>query len=507
METLFRTKMQYDFDVIVMGGGAGGATFARACALAGKSVLVVDRASRHVVTSQEHDEQAMVIDKQPYDDRSVKVNGRSRRLFIGGVLGGSSSLYGAALVRPSREDFHPGRFYGERLPRATWDWPIGYEDLEPHYTEAETLFGVTGCVKDDFGPLARPRQGYHKEPLPLQPINRRLVSTNRVRGLKPFRLPLAIDFQRCLQCSACPGFICPVGARHSGADLLDDAIVRGAPLQVLTGVDVERLTLDGRGQIANVKLRRRHDGQSLTCRGKRYALAAGALSSPALLFKSGIVGSLIGRHYMFHLSPLVAGIFKHFTGADTSFVKQVGFADYYFGTKRFPHKLGLIQSLPVPGPLMLAKSAPKILPACLLRALRRRMLPLAGIVEDVPNPANRVLVNRNGGIELRHSFSAYDRERGRRLALLMKQILRRAGAMFCISKSLPSDEHVAHQCGTLRFGKNADSAVADADCRLFGYPNLFVVDSSFFPTSLGVGPALTIIANALRVARIVTREI
>jgi choline dehydrogenase-like flavoprotein len=49
--------------------------------------------------------------------------------------------------------------------------------------------------------------------------------------------------------------------------------------------------------------------------------------------------------------------------------------------------------------------------------------------------------------------------------------------------------------------------VLDPDCRLFGQPNVFVVDGSFFPTSLGVGPALTIMANALRVARVVVREL
>jgi len=101
----------------------------------------------------------------------------------------------------------------------------------------------------------------------------------------------------------------------------------------------------------------------------------------------------------------------------------------------------------------------------------------------------------------------YDLERGRRLGNFMSKILRRAGALFCLSKPFPSDEHVAHQCGTLRFGNTPQHAVTDSDCRMFEQPNVFVVDGSFFPTSLGVGPALTIIANALRVARVAIREI
>ena len=89
----------------------------------------------------------------------------------------------------------------------------------------------------------------------------------------------------------------------------------------------------------------------------------------------------------------------------------------------------------------------------------------------------------------------------------MAGILKAAGALVTLAAAFPSDEHVAHQCGTLRFGRSAEHAVADPDCRLFAQPNVSVVDGSFFPTSLGVGPALTIMALALRVARAVVRDL
>jgi choline dehydrogenase-like flavoprotein len=135
------------------------------------------------------------------------------------------------------------------------------------------------------------------------------------------------------------------------------------------------------------------------------------------------------------------------------------------------------------------------------------MLPLTGIVEDLPDPANRVTCGANGQPRLRHRFTRYDLERGRQLGRLMARILRKAGAYLCLSRRFPSDEHVAHQCGTLRFGTTPDSAVLDRDCRVFTLPNVFVVDGSFLPTSLGVGPALTIIANALRVAALAAAEV
>src|SRR5262245_39350575 len=195
--------MPYDCDVIVVGSGAGGATLAYACARAGKHVLLLERGRRYLMEKPAHDERAMLIDKKPYDDRLVEVNDSPRRLYMGGVLGGGTSLYGAALLRPSPLDFHPGKHYGDRIPRDIWDWPIAYDDLEPCYAEAERLYGVAGSPDEDYGLLPRPRDGLPNDPLPLHPLNQKLIAANRARGLRPFRLPLAIDPTRCLRCSTC----------------------------------------------------------------------------------------------------------------------------------------------------------------------------------------------------------------------------------------------------------------------------------------------------------------
>jgi choline dehydrogenase-like flavoprotein len=497
--------MPYDADVIVVGSGAGGATLAYACARAGKSVLLLERGRSYPVPGPAHDEQASLIDKIPYDDRRIEVNGSARQLYMGGVLGGGTALYGAALMRPSRDDFHPGKSYGDRLPRPLWDWPVSYQDLEPYYAEAERLFAVSGCREDDFGPLPKPSGGFPNPALPLHPVNQRLMTANRQHGLRPFRLPLAIDSTRCLQCRACPGYICPTGARRSAAQLLEQPGWKD--LRVLTNVEAERLAFDGKENPDGIHVVDRATGRPSIYRARRYVLSAGAIGSPLLLLRSGLDHPLIGRNYMMHHSPIVIGVFAQRLGADEAFVKQVGFSDFYFGTKEYAHKLGLVQSLPVPGPLLLAKAASRLLPRRLLDFLRRRMLPLVGIIEDLPNPANRVSWGANGQPCLRHEFASYDRERGRELARLTGQILKRAGAVWCLTSQFASDEHVAHQCGTLRFGADPAHAVLGPDCRLHQHPSVFVVDGSFMPTSLGVGPALTIIANALRVAAILSSEI
>ena len=499
------TVTPFDCDVLVAGSGAGGATFAYACARAGKSVMLIERGLPSPLAAR--NERFTLIEKAPYDDRPVEVNGTLKRLYMGGVPGGGSALFGGAFLRPSRDDFHPGRHYGHRLPREIWDWPIGYDDLAPHYAEAERLFGVAGCGDEDYGPIQKPAAGYPNRPLPLHPVNERLMAATRARGLKPFRLPLAIDPGRCLRCAACAGYVCPTGARASSSQLVDRAVATGLPLRVLTGVEVEAFERDGAGRVDGLRLRDRATDQVSVLRARRYALASGAINSPVLLLRSGITGPHVGRHYMPHLSPIVVGIFRAQTGAEESFVKQVGFADFYFGTPKAPHKMGLVSSLPVPGPLLTAKMAPRIVPKKWVQFLRRRMLPLAGIIEDLPGPANRVTCGPDGQPRLHHRFSKYDRFRGRALGREMSRLLKQAGAVVCLRKKHASDEHVAHQCGTLRFGTDPDHAVTGPDCRLFGHPNVFVVDGSILPTSLGVGPALTIIANALRVAAVVTAEI
>jgi choline dehydrogenase-like flavoprotein len=498
--------VQYDFDVIVVGGGAGGATFAHACARAGKSVLVLERGERHHYGGPSFDEKAVLIDKGPYDDREIELNGTTKRLYMAGILGGGTSLYGGVLIRPSEQDFQPGRHYGKRIPKAIWDWPISYADLETHYTEAERLYGVSGCGEEDFGPLMKPARGFSGEPLPLHPLNQRLIAANREHGLHPFRLPLAIDSSKCLRCAACAGYVCPTGARGSAAHLLDSTISRGYALKVQTRVEVERLSKERGSGTTLVSVLDRVTGRRYQYRGRKYALAAGAFGSSLLMLRSGFDHTMIGRNYMMHLCSLVAGVYPQETDADSSFIKQVGFSDFYFGTKKFPHKMGIVQSLAVPGPLMAAKASP-YLPAAVRTFLRKRILPLAGIVEDLPNPANRVTLGPDNTGVITHKYGRYDLARRQRMTPQIARILKRSGVVYCISRRYRTHEHVAHQCGTLRFGNDPVHAVLDSDCRMYANPDIFVVDGSFLPTSLGVGPGLTIMANALRVASKVVTEL
>lgn len=500
--------MSVDFDAVVVGSGAGGGTAAAELARGGLRVLLVERGARFADAVAGQDERRMLIERAACDDRIIELNGRPARPIVGGGLGGSTSLFGAALLRPGPSDFEPGRFYGGRIPRAVWEWPIGYDELAPYFDRVEDLFAVSGEHGEATPHLGRRLRPYAQPPPPLEPISQRLCAALRAEGLAPFRLPLAIDWQRCLRCPTCPGYACPNGARASSASHAVLPALRDAGLTLWERCEAEHFALEG-ARVRGLWLRDRVTGRRHLLRASAYLLGAGAIATPAILLASGVAdrSGQLGRNHMCHLGAAAAAVFARPTGAASRYAKQIGISDFYLGMRDFPHKLGYAQVVPVPGPLTLREYAPLPIPPSLAGALHARALLLVGSVEDLPRPGNRVTLGSGGRIRLERSFAAYDVLRARHMASALRRLVRRAGAPVAVARvAAHAHEHLAHQVGTTRFGRDPATSVLDAQCRLHAHPEIYVVDGSFFPTSLGVGPALTIAANALRVAGHILKE-
>lgn len=500
--------MSSDFDAIVVGSGAGGGTAAAELARGGLRVLLVERGARFDDPVAGQDERRMLIERAACDDRTIQLNGRSARPIVGGGLGGSTSLFGAALLRPGPADFEPGRFYGDRIPRALREWPIDYDALAPYFDRAEDLFAVSGDHAEAMPHLGRRLRPYAQPAPPLEPISQRLEAALRAEGLAPFRLPLAIDWSRCLRCPTCPGYACPNGARASSASHAVLPAVRDARLTLWERCEAERFVLDG-DRVRGLWLRDRTTGRRLLLRAGVYLLGAGAIGTPAILLRSAVAdrSDQLGRNHMCHLGAAAAAVFARPTGAASRYAKQIGVSDFYLGTADFPHKLGYAQVVPVPGPLTLREHAPLPIPQSLARALHARSLLLVGSIEDLPQPGNRVTLASNGEIRLDRRFADYDVLRARRMVRELRRLVRRAGAPIAFAQVADdAHEHLAHQVGTCRFGRDPATSVLDAQCRLHAHPEIYVVDGSWLPTSLGVGPALTIAANALRVAAHILKE-
>lgn len=495
--------MSYDFDAIIVGSGAGGGVVAYALAQAGKRVLLVERGPRFGDISAYRDEQRMLIDKEAFDDRIFEVNGRNTRLHISGVLGGGTSLYGGVLMRPSRDDFHPGKYYSQWLPPHLWDWPISYDDLAPYFDQAEQLFGVAGDEPNKMLHVETPTHGYPQQVPPLEPINQRLEQAIKTAGFTPFHLAFGVDFDLCQRCPTCPGFYCPTEARASTVARTIDSAIDDYHLTLKTLTEADRLLTNSQGKVTGVRLHERQTGKIEELTAKVYILSAGAVGSPVILLKSGLTGrsDQVGRNYMYHCGALAAGVFAQPTGGSQTWIKQLGFTDLYFGSPQFPHKLGVVQTVPIPGPISIQDSLPVPLPMSVAKFLHHRILTMTGAVEDLPQPQNRVEISNTGKIRLFHKFHPYDVYRSRYYMSQLKRVFQAAKAVFTFGAMGDQDDiHTSHQVGTTRFGSDPETAVLDPDCRLYDHENVFVVDGGFMPNSLGVSPALTIMANALRVA-------
>jgi choline dehydrogenase-like flavoprotein len=195
----------------------------------------------------------------------------------------------------------------------------------------------------------------------------------------------------------------------------------------------------------------------------------------------------------------------------TVFQKTLAVNDYYFGDDAFPFPMGHISFVGKLDGVALSAGAPRIAPGFTLDLMASHSLDFWLTSEDLPDPGNRVTLDRDGGIVLSYTpnnTAAHDQLQARLRRLVSSQ--RRCsvhgddchvglfGRSLFVGQRIPL-AGVAHQCGTIRFGHDPATSALDVHCRAHDVDNLYVVDGSFFPSSGAVNPALTIMANALRV--------
>jgi choline dehydrogenase-like flavoprotein len=203
---------------------------------------------------------------------------------------------------------------------------------------------------------------------------------------------------------------------------------------------------------------------------------------------------------MAHINSGVIAVSQ--TPNPTKFQKTLGVNDYYWGADDSRLPLGHIQMLGKSDRNILRAGAPWFAPSLALDYLSKHAIDFWLTSEDLPHPDNRVTVDRNGAIHLAKTY--HNEEAHRRLLGKLKRLLGHLGCHTGIPSRTILDQRiplagVAHQCGTVRFGSDSRDSVLDVNCKAHDLDNLYVVDTSFFPSSSAVNPALTAMANALRV--------
>jgi choline dehydrogenase-like flavoprotein len=234
-------------------------------------------------------------------------------------------------------------------------------------------------------------------------------------------------------------------------------------------------------------------------------VACGAVQSAALLLRSanarhprGLANGSdqVGRNYMAH-NPTALMAVDPLRKNDVVYQKSLAINDFYFGAPDYPWPMGNVQMLGKLQAGMLTATLP-LVPGAAMRWLAARSIDWYVCSEDLPDPENRVTLEPDGQIRL--SYRPNNLDGHERLVRRLAHLMRSLGYPVILTRRLGL-ETTSHQCGTVRFGGDPASSVLDPLCRAWEVDNLYVVDGSFFPASAAVNPALTIAAQALRVAQ------
>jgi choline dehydrogenase-like flavoprotein len=507
------------YDVIIIGTGAGGGTLAYKLAPSGKRILLIERGDYVRREKENWDARAVNLEgryqtKEKWTDKE----GHELHPHTNYYVGGNTKFYGAALFRLRAEDFGEIRHHGGISPA----WPISYDELEPYYTAAEKLYHVHGNRGED------PTEPHASAPYPKPAISHepriQALSDELTRlGLKPFHVPLGVQLEernerasKCIRCATCDGFPCLVNAKSDAQVCAVDPALERPNVELLTNAHVRRLTTITSGREVNGVVVERA-GETEIYSADIVVVSCGAINSAALLLRSanekhanGLANSsdVVGRHYMGHINGVVMALSR--CPNPTIFQKTLAVNDFYFGSPEFEYPMGHISFVGKLDAATLSAGAPAIAPGWTLDLMAKHSLDFWLTAEDLPDANNRVTLDRNGNIVL-----SYTPNNQKSFEMLRKALQHNLSKTQCsvhgtachqgifdrslfIGQKIPL-AGVAHQNGTIRFGHDPKTSALDANCKAHDVDNLYVVDGSFFPSSGAVNPALTIMANALRV--------
>jgi choline dehydrogenase-like flavoprotein len=500
------------YDVIIIGTGAGGGTLAYHLAPSGKRILLIERGDyvrreKDNWSSRAVNVEAKYHTKEVWRDKAGKPLHPHTNYYVGG----NTKFYGAALFRLRERDFGEIVHHGGVSPA----WPIEYSELEPYYTQAERLYNVHGERGAD------PTEPWSSSPYPFpavqhEPRIQRLHDDLARNGLQPFHVPLGIMLDeanpttsQCIRCETCDGFPCLVHAKSDAQVVCVDPALRFPNVTLLTNAKVLRLETSPSGrEVTRVIVQR--GGKEEAFSGAIVVSSCGAINSAALLLRSacdrhpnGLANrsDVVGRHYMGHINSVLLALSK--TPNPTVFQKTLAVNDFYFGDEGFEYPLGHISFVGKFDAVTLSAGAPPFVPGTTLDVIAKHSLDFWLTSEDLPDPSNRVTLDRDGNIVL--SYAPNNEAGHKRLTKKLEHLLQHLDMQpHLVPRNLFVGDRiplagVAHQNGTVRFGRDPRTSALDRNCKAHDVENLYVVDGSFFPSSGAVNPALTIMANALRV--------
>ncbi len=554
-----------DCDVIIVGSGPGGATAAEVLTAAGLSVIVLDKGRNHLIDLQPpheplrhfaNDEIAALRRHLLGPDPLLEPRTYRRRpddgdrLLVGEVnnlpstVGGGGVHADAKLPRFREEDFSLRSTRGPMDDAAVDDWPIGYDDLEAHYSAVEQAFGVAG--EDGANPFA----AWRSTPYPMPPgddMPMAVVSSAAAEraGLHPYRAPTGANSVTydgrppCADCGFCGGYGCPIHAKGDPIASLQRALRTGR-CELRPEAYVRDIVLDASGRRATgvryLDLTRYPEPGVVELQASHaVVLACGAFETPRLLLRNQLGGDLVGRYLTYHFQTFTVGIFPQATGGERGRSVTHLHDDLMIDTPELRAAAkaaglpwlrgGVVEHGAGPGPIDEATTYPRgeaHHASMADSALRRRLWVFTIQGEDLPQAQNRVdldpSVTDAWGLPAgRVTYAPHRHELAASAyaAPIHEAVMMDAGAEVAFSATSPPqgdlDLHATasplgiapasrHVMGTARMGTDPRTSVVSPEQRLWGVDNLLVCDSSVFVTSAGYNPTLTLAALAHRAA-------
>ena len=554
--------MSRDFDAVIVGSGPGGSTAADTLTAAGWSVLIFERGKNHLVDLQRPSEllhefsndeikywNRHFLGPDPWlEPRTFRMNAADgERRHIGEVnnlpatVGGGGVHADGKVPRFREEDFRVLAELGPMEDATIADWPFGYDELEPYYSEAERLVGVAG--EAGANPFAAWRSGPYPMP-PGAPMYCAVITTAAAErlGYHPYPGPTACNSvpydgrPACNNCGFCSFFGCPIHAKGDPVASLRRALMTGrAELRPESMVSKIRVA---NGRATGVEWIDA-DGEHHVEAAGHVVVAAGATETPRLLLLSGLNHPQIGRNLMYHFQTLTFGqlpmrLHSHkgrsVTHLHDDFIVVDDGARAAAAAAGLPWlKGGLVEHGGAAHPILESKLypwGPEHKNMMRESPLRDRLAGLTMQGEDVPQATNRIdldpdIRDVHGLPVARITYEPHRHElaASAHYGPKLEAILHEAGALWTrtstsprigrkfragslVSSSIPASRHVT---GTVRMGTDPLTSACDEWGRLHQLPNVVICDSSPFPTGAGYGPTLTLVALSIRNARALTR--
>ena len=553
-----------DYDVCIIGSGAGGGPVALELARAGYDVVVLEKGPwfterdfykdelaccrRSVYTPNLKDEQHVIEDyagKNPDGSYKFIAEANSESgwdFWNGNCVGGSSNFMSGYFYRLKPQDFRLLTEFGPIKGANVADWPITYDELEPYYTKVETEVGVSGMAAPH--PFAEPRSSkdFPYPPTQEHPITKLIDRACQQMQLHSLRTPRAIlsqaEGQRraCEYSGFCGSYGCSSGAKGSSrAALLDKAIATGK-CHIIAHAKVNRLLSDQKGKvIAAEYVDKNNQQQKLDA--KIFVVACQAIETSRLLLLStgpkhphGLANRYqqVGRNLLFSAGGSGYGEFAYEKFGDElktrgPFVNR-GLQDWYFindkklgkakgGTidflLRHPNAIGRANNLKWDDDDKL------IWGSALKQKLKNEFTRTQSLRFEVFNdwlPTDNCFVSLDKRVtdkwntavaKIRVGYHDHDLLIAEYLSDKARMVLQQMGAVN-IRGSVSGSPPPNLVAGGCRFGTDPRHSVLDQDCRAHGVDNLFITDGSFMPTGGSVPYTWTIYANAFRVADVLT---